>query len=467
MSLSRTWCCVKKRFKKKLEFNALTRYSGNVQRTSYKTNPSVEQAFSNTSGNLETAGQQHPELAPNIESYDSPDLARAKASWYFGEWDSLANLDLEILVEHSDRGRLALLVASAQQQIDEPEAALKSARCAVAWGCSAKLVAQVLIAGVHNTLGRATALAGQGERAAAHFQSAVSVGGSDIGADELMGHTRGVREMIKLGLLPQAAALMDQSLTLASIKTQKPRNVDARLKALGSELELLRGGLNLAASRAQLHGSTTGRSLEQLAASQIGQDLWVLAKTGFKRNGYFVEFGATDGVLLSNTLLLERQFEWRGICAEPHPRFFAQLQKNRACIVTNACIAGQSGRQVEFILADEYGGIADFAAADNHADKRDAFRALGHTMQVTTISLHDLLTMHNAPHRIDYLSIDTEGSEFDILKDFPFYQWHIQCITVEHNFSAIREPIQQLLEPLGYQRIEAQWDDWYFLNENK
>lgn len=442
------------------------RLSGGMQPIPIRTNQSTRTDVPNMPEASDAIGMRYKEHASTVESYNLSDLARAKKNWLLGEWDLLAQLDLELLVQHPDRENLALLLAAAQQQIGESAAALKSTRCAIAWGCSARFVAQVLIAGVHNTLGRATALAGQVAGSAAHFQSAVSMGGSETGADELMCHTRSVREIIKLGLLPQAAELMDQSLTLACVKTQTPGNLDARLKTLGYELELLRGGLNLATERAQLHGGASGRSFEQLAASQIGQDLWVLAKTGYKRNGYFVEFGATDGVFLSNTFLLERQFDWRGICAEPHPRFFAQLEKNRACLVTNACIAGQSGRQVEFILADEYGGIADFANDDNHADKRDAFRRLGHTMQVTTTSLHDLLTTHNAPHNIDYLSIDTEGSEFDILKDFPFDQWRIQCITVEHNFSAIREPIQQLLEPLGYQRIEAQWDDWYFLNEN-
>lgn len=411
-----------------------------------------------------TICEQRQEPLPNLENCDSTVFPRAKANWFFGEWDSLANFDFESLVRHPDREKLALLVASAQLQIGSQDAAIKTLRLAVKWGCSAKLIAQVLIAGVHNTLGRASTLAGHNERAAAHFQSAVSLG--DTTTDELMGHTRCVREMLKLGLLPQAAALMDKSLTLATVKSQRPGLVDARLTTLGSDLELLRGGLNLAASRTQLYGGMTNSSIEKLATSQLGQDLWVLEKTGYKRNGYFVEFGATDGILLSNTLLLERQFGWHGICAEPHPRFFSQLQKNRNCTVTNACIAGQTGKQVEFILADEYGGIADFANDDNHAEKRQAFQRLSQTMQVTTTSLHDMLTIHNAPQRIDYLSIDTEGSEYDILKDFPFERWRIQCITVEHNFSSIRQPIQQLLESLGYKRIEAKWDDWYFLDVN-
>jgi len=400
-----------------------------------------------------------------LEDYDSSELARARAHWFFGEWDALAALNFEQLARHPDRGRLALLVAAAQQQIGASEAALKSARLAVGWGCSARLVAQVLIAGVHNTLGRAAALAGQDARAAAHFKSAVAVGDTMSGTDALMGHTRSVREITKLGLLPQAAAMMDRSLAEASDKAQRPTHADARLKMLETELEIMRVGLHLATERNQLYPRAGSDGVESQTTSQLGQDLWVLEKTAYKRDGFFVEFGATDGVLLSNTLLLERRFGWRGICAEPHPGFLQQLRKNRTCVVADACVAGHSGLQVEFILADEYGGIAQFAGDDQHSDKRAAFQTLGKTTRMTTVSLHDLLTQHHAPHDIDYLSVDTEGSEYEILRTFPFDQWRIQCITVEHNFSKTREPIRQLLEPLGYQRMEAQWDDWYFLDD--
>lgn len=390
------------------------------------------------------------------QSADPSALAQARAQWLFGDWDALASADLPSLAGHPDRDRLALLMATAWQQLGRHEEASRATRQAIAWGCNTRFVAQILVAGVHNTLGRAAALAGRQTKAIEHFRASVAMGASTGGGVELMGHARSVREIAKLGLLPQAAALMEQSLEKASDLSERPGHTRARLKMLESEMELLRGHLLMAAQRE----ATGARSM-----SQLGQDRWVLETLGQKRGGFFVEVGATDGVLLSNTYLLEKGFGWSGICVEPHPGFFRQLKANRECIASDACIAGESGREVEFILADEFGGIADFADADSHSGKRNAFRALGKTLRMTTTSLHDLLVAHGAPHDIDYLSLDTEGSEFEILRRFPFDRWRIRCLTVEHNYTDARESIRKLLEPLGYRRKEAQWDDWYVLEE--
>ena len=89
--------------------------------------------------------------------------------------------------------------------------------------------------------------------------------------------------------------------------------------------------------------------------------------------------------------------------------------------------------------------------------------------KVETISLIDLLKTHNAPRNIDYLSIDTEGSEYEILKAFDFSKYRISVITCEHNFSNRRGKIFKLLNKNGYQRVFqglSRWDDWYIKIED-
>ncbi len=79
--------------------------------------------------------------------------------------------------------------------------------------------------------------------------------------------------------------------------------------------------------------------------------------------------------------------------------------------------------------------------------------------------MYDLLEKYNAPNQIDYLSIDTEGSEFDILNSFDFnWKYKILMITVEHNFTLKRNEIFELLSRYGYKRVYedvSMFDDWY------
>jgi len=297
------------------------------------------------------------------------------------------------------------------------------------------------------------------DAASRYFEASINT--ADPGAEaSLLGRAREINETIALGLLPEAAGLMQRSVKAMDARRAASR---AEVEIFRSQVELINHTMALAQKRHQL--SHPGRleevPLEQRAVSQLGQDLWVLEQTGYKSGGFFVEFGATDGVLLSNTLLLETDFGWNGICAEPNPAFLRKLRRNRSCIVAPDCIMGQSGRTVEFILADEFGGVAEFADVDQHAARRAAFRENDNVVTLQSISLDDFLKKHDAPRTIDYLSIDTEGSEYDILSAFPFEDWDIRLVTVEHNFTPIRQEIRALMEQHGYICTEMQWDDWY------
>ena len=121
------------------------------------------------------------EKAQHVVPYDENLLERSRTQWQFGDWASLAALERDTLQHHPDRAKLALLAAAGHAQQGQTEQARQFTRLAQDWGCSKKLISQILISGVHNSLGRAAATAGQQTRTQHHFESAIAIGnpGSD------------------------------------------------------------------------------------------------------------------------------------------------------------------------------------------------------------------------------------------------------------------------------------------------
>ncbi|MEO7853007.1 MAG: FkbM family methyltransferase [Rubrivivax sp.] len=201
----------------------------------------------------------------------------------------------------------------------------------------------------------------------------------------------------------------------------------------------------------------------QESHSQIFQDLFVAWVMREKRGGFFCEFGATDGVSLSNTLHLERDLGWSGICAEPARGWHEALARNRPqARIETMCVWSKTGQTLQFTEAAkrEYSTIGSFSGSDDHAKKRGDAQSYA----VQTISLNDLLAQHGAPADFDYLSMDTEGSELSILEALDFARFKPRVLTIEHNFMPNRLRIHTLLLAQGYQRVLpecSQFDDWY------
>lgn len=213
-------------------------------------------------------------------------------------------------------------------------------------------------------------------------------------------------------------------------------------------------------------GLAIADNIDSRSKAQLAQDLFVLDYLKGKRNGFFIEFGATDGHNLSNTFLLEKEYGWSGILAEPAKSWHEKLHSNRECIIDHRCVWSKSDEILAFNETNEreLSTIDLFVNGDWHADKRKDKK----TYNVQTISLNDLLSTYKAPSEIDYLSVDTEGSEYEILSTFDFSNYNIKIITVEHNFTRIRKDLYKLLTSKGFKRVFetiSQFDDWY-VNES-
>jgi FkbM family methyltransferase len=204
----------------------------------------------------------------------------------------------------------------------------------------------------------------------------------------------------------------------------------------------------------------------QFSKAQLLQDLLAVYFSD-KKQGYFVEFGATDGIEFSNTYLLEKKFGWTGILAEPAQIWMKELKKNRSVHLSFECVFTESGLTLDFQESSTHtlSSLSQFSGQDLHAVQRQK----GKLYKVRTITLLDLLNQFGAPKFIDFLSIDTEGSEFEIIEKFDFSSYEFGFICIEHNHTENEFKIDQLLLRFGYVRILknlSDFDGWY-LSANK
>ena len=190
--------------------------------------------------------------------------------------------------------------------------------------------------------------------------------------------------------------------------------------------------------------------------SQIGQDTNVINYFNHKKNGYFIDIGATDGIDINNTYLLEKKYGWKGICIEPQQSYWTNLNKNRNCIKDNSLLYSSEGLELEFSNAGVLGGIT--SQIDRHLQAKKAEQ-----VKLKTETLNNILNKYNAPKFIDYVSLDTEGSELEILKGIDFNKYKFGYLNIEHNYIEPRRTnIRKFLESKGYKYYrQNDFDDDY------
>jgi FkbM family methyltransferase len=186
------------------------------------------------------------------------------------------------------------------------------------------------------------------------------------------------------------------------------------------------------------------------SGSQFDQDEFVLSK--IHQPGYFVEAGAADGVMYSNTVRLA-ECGWTGVLIEPHVGLFEELCRNRPESKCFSCVLDSVEKEVDFWVRGGYisGTVApetDQALPRNSQRLRKA-RQKQQVKRLPTQPLDAVLDVVGAPRVIDYLSLDTEGSEYRILKNFPFARYTFKLAGIERPKLELRA----LLASNGYRVI--------------
>ena len=191
-----------------------------------------------------------------------------------------------------------------------------------------------------------------------------------------------------------------------------------------------------------------------LKFSENGCDFWALEKS-YYRSGFFVDIGASDGVTASNTYLLEKFYKWQGICIDPNPVTLKSMCGARDTIVSDLCVYKESGKILPFkYLGDqsEFYGWNLRSGIDGLVSKHMPVKMNDH--KVFTITLTDLLELYNAPNKIDYISIDVEGSEIEVLTGLDFSKYDVKMFSIEYENEENRAKINSIMSSNNYNRVD-------------
>jgi FkbM family methyltransferase len=190
--------------------------------------------------------------------------------------------------------------------------------------------------------------------------------------------------------------------------------------------------------------------------SEHKQDEW-LENNYFKgrKDGVFVEFGALDGKLHSNSLFFEQYHNWSGLLIEANPDAFEECRKNRPNAICENLAVGDEYKLVNFEKIE--GGLFGWSGVTDYIETQHKDRIKQHipdkykqTIKVMMSPLNDILEKHGL-FKVDYMTMDVEGAEYFILKKFDFDRFNVDVFDIENNFD--NYPIEKLMNKNGYKKL--------------
>ena len=321
----------------------------------------------------------HVHLVP----YDENLLERSRTQWQFGDWASLAALSRDTLQHHPDRAKLALLAAAGHQGLGNDSEARQHTRLAIDWGCSKKLVTQILISGVHNTLGRAAAVSGQEQRAHKHFQASIEAGAPSSA----------------VGLLTQARVshqLLLMALPVKALPMAKPQNID----------------IELIAAKHGIAATSSVNDKKQGFGSDADIDSFIedIAPFLSSRSITYVDIGSYIGEVFLKILSTKKINIREAHLYEPNPESYQKLKSNiEKCSLSSlhAYNFAISGKSEEMLFSSAKSMSKHLGISFDEDEVTNTFKA-------DCFSL-DGLSSTFTDRYIDLLKIDVEGEELDVL----------------------------------------------------
>lgn len=205
--------------------------------------------------------------------------------------------------------------------------------------------------------------------------------------------------------------------------------------------------------------------------SQLGQDKFIDEFFSQKSEGFFVDIGAHDPIEGSNSYFFENQRNWSGICIEPQINLFEKIKEKRKCMCLNYAVSNKNGVS-EFYTIDGYSNALSGLRENydkKHVDRIEReINSQGGKINksyVLTKKLQDIFDECGIKE-VDFCSIDTEGSELNIIQSIDLNRTNIKLFCIENNYQTTE--IKEYLEKTGLYTLHSkiQWDDIFVRVQN-
>ena len=322
-------------------------------------------------------------------------LSQARMQWQFGEWEKLTQIDLLHIEYHPDRAELALLAGSAALQLGDHQKASNFLKTAKQWGCDERLMIQLLVSGVHHSLGRYHLLKGNKEKATTE----IGLGGIGLGGDPHL--------ITEIRTRKEVSALTESEkwgIEVQALKAHSPVAITDEEEYLKEEFSQKK-----AIEKASYEESPFKEGITSYA--QNFEDVMLWRALGHIKNGFYIDIGAQHPVIDSVSKAFYEK-GWRGIHAEATKTYAKLIREDRPDeLIIEAAVSNQHG-SMEFYEIPETGiSTGDPAIADIHRQK--GFQITKRI--VPTITLGDILALAGE-RDIHWLKIDVEGMEKNVLE---------------------------------------------------
>ena len=203
--------------------------------------------------------------------------------------------------------------------------------------------------------------------------------------------------------------------------------------------------------------------------SQFGEDEILFEMFQRKTSGFCVEVGANNGIDDSTSLFFE-QIGWKCILVEPNPSLCREILKERNALLYECAASNQSDPRNLYVVegAVRSDGLSTISTNKEVHERIKSHGFVTTSVQVRSMTLDRILMDAHIDREIDFISIDVEGHEYEVLNGFSVGKWKPFIILIEDNSNFENNTVNSYLKTFGYVRfMRTGVNDWYAHRTNK